>query len=191
MASDDNLFSFIYFFWSIVFRLVSSTISHLKEDKISFAEKYILPSKLHVFIPWKILFDLVRTHSASFDLSSADNLSRCVLKFHWTLFTPSLQIVFDHNIYYFTFKNIYLQVCLKAKNKDLCAKSKSKCNFTLFQHHMRHAVKYRKTVQITYLDSSLGFSSFLSNSDSSPPDIPPRSLPSSKIVFKALATLYL
>ena len=51
MASDDNLFSFIYFFWSIVFRLVSSTISHLKEDKISFAEKYNLPPKVHVFIP--------------------------------------------------------------------------------------------------------------------------------------------
>ena len=122
MASDDNLFSFIYFFWSIVFRLVSSTISHLKEDKISFAEKYILPSKLHVFIPWKILFDLVRTHSASFDLSSADNLSRCVLKFHWTLFTPSLQIVFDHNIYITLHSKIYIYRFVSRQKTRICAR---------------------------------------------------------------------
>ena len=37
MASDDNLFSFIFFI--TVFTLVSSAISHLKEDKISFTEK--------------------------------------------------------------------------------------------------------------------------------------------------------
>ena len=47
MASDDNLFSFIFFI--TVFTLVSSAISHLKEDKISFTEKKNLPSKLHVF----------------------------------------------------------------------------------------------------------------------------------------------
>ena len=39
MASDDNLFSFIFFI--TVFTLVSSAISHLKEDKISFTEKKI------------------------------------------------------------------------------------------------------------------------------------------------------
>ena len=44
-----TFFSFIFFFLSKVFTLVSSAISHLKEDKISFAEKNILPSKLHVF----------------------------------------------------------------------------------------------------------------------------------------------
>ena len=38
-----------FFFLSKVFTLVSSATSHLKEDKISFAEKNILPSKLHVF----------------------------------------------------------------------------------------------------------------------------------------------
>ena len=40
---------FLLFFLSKVFTLVSSAIAHLKEDKISFAEKNILPSKLHVF----------------------------------------------------------------------------------------------------------------------------------------------
>ena len=49
MANDNNLFFFYFFFLSKVFILVSSAISHLKEDKISFAEKNILPSKLHVF----------------------------------------------------------------------------------------------------------------------------------------------
>ena len=54
--------------------------------------------------------------------------------------------MFDHNTYCFTFTNIHLQVYLKAKNKDSSEKSKSKFNFTLFQHHVRHAFKYRKNV---------------------------------------------
>ena len=48
MASNDN---FLYFlFLSAVFTPVRCAISHLKEDKISFEEKNILPLKLHVFL---------------------------------------------------------------------------------------------------------------------------------------------
>ena len=38
MTKDNNLFSFVL---STAFALVSSTVSHLKEDEISFAEKKI------------------------------------------------------------------------------------------------------------------------------------------------------
>ena len=65
--------------------------------------------------------------------------------------------MFDHNICCFSFTNIHLQVCLKAKNKDSCAKSKSKCFNTTCVTHLNIARMFRD------LDSSLGFSSFLSN----------------------------
>ena len=46
VTSDNNLFSFVL---STAFALVSSSVSHVKEDEISFAEKNIFPSKIHVF----------------------------------------------------------------------------------------------------------------------------------------------
>ena len=39
----------LYFFRQHVFTIVSNPISHVKEDKISFAEKNILPPKMHLF----------------------------------------------------------------------------------------------------------------------------------------------
>ena len=83
--------------------------------------------------------DLVPTHTASFDLSSADNLGRCVLTFHRRLFSLSLEIMFYHKIYCFSFTNIHLQVFFKAKNKDSCAKSKSKCFNTTCVTHLNIA----------------------------------------------------
>ena len=46
MTKDNKLFSFVL---STAFALVSSSVSHVKEDEISFAEKNIFPSKIHVF----------------------------------------------------------------------------------------------------------------------------------------------
>ena len=89
--------------------------------------------------------------------------------------------MFDHNIYCFTFTNIHLQVCLKARIQTrICART-VKVNVILHCFNTTRVTHLNiECLQITYLDSSLGFSSFLCNSDSSPLDLPPCSLPSSK-----------
>ena len=100
--------------------------------------------------------------------------------------------MFDHSIYCFTFTNIHLQVCLKARIQTRIRARKVKVNVILPCFNTTRVTHLNiECLQITYLDSSPRFSIFLCNSDSSPLEIPPYSLPSSKIISKAPATLYL